>query len=177
MAHARQSRFPRTDVKRKTAWGIGPSESDTPGGSSAATFTSLWANGVAAQAVGLTTIRTRGYIQSLLIQGAAVGDGYHLGFGIRIMTPEAFAVGITATPTPFADMGDNGWLYHIMWTLVVGEIAGFVAPSASRLIEIDSKAMRKFPSPHVMVGVMEGVEIGTASVEWSGRVRQLDKLP
>ena len=180
MPHARGSRFPRTSesLRRKTAWSEGIGElGATPASSSAAAFTALLTTTSISLIPGLTLVRIRGYISTLLLQAGAAGDGYHLGFGIRLMTPEAVAIGITATPTPLADIGDQGWMYHTMWTLQSPETTLFTAPSAQRTIVIDSKSMRKVPIGYSLVGVIEGVEIGTSTVEWSCNTRLLDKLP
>jgi len=177
MPFGSRSRFPRTGVKRKTAWGAGPSESDTPGTSAAATFVALWATGSATATPGLTQVRIRGHVSSWLTGAGAIGDGYRLAFGIRIVSPEAFAVGITAMPTPFTDIGDDGWLYHNTWDVITTTATPVSGELHTHRFEIDSKAMRKIPDEgYLTVGVMEGVEIGGVTVEWTGKTRILDKL-
>ena len=123
----------------------------------------------------MTIVRFRGGVTSWLQSFTASGDGFRMAFGIRIVTPEAFAAGIASMPTPIADIGDNGWVYHRMWDLI-GQGATLESPGVFDRFQVDSKAMRKIQAGYVVVGIMEGEEIGTAVVEWEGNTRLLSKL-
>ena len=178
MAHARGGRFQRTSgVRRETAWTIGPQEVD---GSHSSTSTSLWSGTVVPAIDGLTIIRIRGFVRALLQTATAAGDGFFGAFGIGIATDAAIAVGVTAVPTPLTEEQWDGWLWHSYFDVrsVTATIAdGVNAAGATVAFEIDSKAMRKFPTNMTLYGATEVVESGTALVELQGQTRMLVKLP
>ena len=181
MAHARQSRF-RTgggSNRRLTGWSAGPRQANPA--QITATGAALWVTGAQAPEDGLTVVRLRGMFSCWLEVATAIGDGFNeVAIGICNVTENAFGIGITAVPTPLADMAWNGWLLHmnlgpfISLTTTEETSTGL---SMARF-EIDSKAMRKTRASDVIIGVIEvGAEQGAATLEFGATTRLLDKLP
>ena len=141
----------------------------------------MWALGATVLLDGLTMVRVRGQYTLMLNVVTAVGDGFaSYALGICNVTAEAFAVGVTAIPSPLTDMGWDGWLWHQLG----GQLRGAsttelgVSPMEAVRGEIDSKAMRKLRNTDVTVGLLElGAEQGAAMVVFTARTRLLDKLP
>ena len=103
----------------------------------------------------LTVARTRGTFAVKPQSYAA--DGIFTGaFGIGVVSAEAFAIGITAIPTPFRDADWGGWFVWRSFGLVVEfqSAVGFSVP-AEWTFDIDSKAMRKVGPSEVIVTVVE----------------------
>ena len=180
MAHARRfgSRAIGSSSRRKTAWSAGPSET-TAELTAAGAF--IWTLGSQALVDGLTQVRVRGEYNVFLPVVTTIGDGYlSMAVGLCIVSENAFGVGITAVPTPFTDMGWDGWLFHRLHSQIIGlsttELG--VAPTEAFRIELDSKAMRKIRATDVLIGVGElGTEVGAATLAFSAQTRVLDKLP
>ena len=178
MARSNVSRF-RTNVgrsRRLTAWGIGP---EVVNGFHSATVNSVWTTGVVPGAEGFTIARIRGFIHYQMQSGAAAGDGFFGAAGIGLVTDEAFAIGATAMPDPLSDNDWEGWIWHSFFDVRVatGTFADAVnASGVSQRLEIDSKAMRKFPVGWTLFGMTAVTESGAASVEVNGDTRVLIKL-
>jgi len=123
-------------------------------------------------------VRTRGLLD-VFLDGVptADGDGYFGAFAIGIVTDPAIAIGITAVPTPITEQSWDGWLYHTFISVHTMDVTFGNMGAAHHRIEVDSKAMRKFPVEMTMFAVLEVVEIGTATLNafWDSRV--LFKLP
>ena len=165
--------------RRKTAWGLGPGDSTT---------TILTGNGstllgdtVFPTQLESTLVRIRGNVGITTVAATAVGDGYTGSVAIGMATASALAIGITAVPTPVIDLSWDGWIWHSFFDLrsFAGQSgAGSAAIfGASRQIEIDSKAMRKWPDQEFgLYAVIEVVEQGTAQIEISFDSRLLVKL-
>ena len=184
MARLRNSSFrsPVRGLRRKTSWALGPF-GDT-GGLSANGATVF---GVAAQAdlEGMTIVRIRGELLVHLFSNATAGDGFpRCAVGLCIVTENAAGVGVTAIPSPIADLSWDGWMWHKMFSLVGADVVGAAVVSHSvsdvtkaARFEIDSKAMRKIKNTDLLIGVAElADEIGTAVVEMQLNTRQLVKL-
>ncbi len=167
----------RSQPKRMVTWDSGPQMVD---GARASTGSDFWTTGV--QLVGearVTIVRIRGVLRIHLLTATAAGDGFFGALGIGLINSEAFTAGITSSPTPFADPNWPGWLYHSYFDVrsVTATIAdGVNAASASLLHVIDSKAMRKMGENEILMGVVEVVESGTATIEFQGDTRVLFKL-
>ncbi len=176
MAHSRGSRF-RPTARRSTSWSIGVAEVDGGFTTSAA---SLWSATAVPTVEGLTIIRTRGLVRSILASASAVGDGFFGAHGIGIVTDEAIAAGVSAVPSPLSDEDWEGWLWHAYFDVraVTATIAdGVNAAGYSMVQEIDSKAMRKLPSGMTLFGITEVTESGTAVLEVQAQTRTLLKNP
>ena len=175
---ARRSRFPRPSQspKRLTTWSKGPDEVDrTTTGSGQV----IWSLGLVPLQSGLTIVRIRGMMSLTLTVATAIGDGFVGASGICLVSDEATAIGATAVPGPISEADWDGWMWHQFWDVraVTATIAdGVNAHGASKVLEIDSKAMRKLPDGWTLIGVTEVVESGTASVEIQAKTRMLFKV-
>ncbi len=175
MAHSRRSRFHSTSARRSTSWSGSVEEVD---GSLSSSATSLWSLAGIPSVEGLTIIRTRGVCGLTLLSATAAGDGFFGAIGIGITTDEAIAVGVTAVPGPITDDSWDGWLYHQYFDLRSTTATIADGTNISRVvIEIDSKAMRKFPVGMTVFGSTEVVESGTATLEIQAATRMLFKNP
>ena len=179
MASSRGSRLPtrgRSPQKRQVAWTAGP------GGSG---ITSITASGSSIVGSGLestdldelTLTRTRG-ILDIFMDGPGVtdGDGYFGAFGIGIVTEPAFAIGITAVPTPITEISWNGWLWHTFFSVHDGDVSLAPNDGVRQRFMIDGKAQRKLGQDEVLMGVIEVVEIGAATLNVFFDTRVLWKL-
>ena len=103
-----------------------------------------------------TVVRLRGLVS---ISPATLGETHSIGaFGIIKVTPEAFAIGLTAIPTPWTDSGDDGWIFHSYYTVDqrpgTGSVTNMLSLSRDQIV-IDSKAMRKVDQGEVLISVLE----------------------
>ena len=176
MAHGRQLSArgrPSLTVRRQSSWAVGPSGIV----SRTSTGASLFGTGSQAIDNGLTHVRLRGELLGFLTSIAAALDGFDCGFGVCIVSENAFGIGVTAIPNPITDIGWDGWLYHKLFALK-GAVTGTFDEtlSAQVRIEIDSKAMRKFKATDLMVAVVDVTEVGTSQVDFSFQSRALDKI-
>ena len=167
----------RSQSRRQTGWAFGP------GGSAVTTFsssiTTIVGAGVLTGVDGNTVVRIRGGLYAQLSSVAAITDGFHVGFAIGICTVEAFAVGVTAVPSPIDDMAFDGWLYHRFFDVhavsaTIGD--GVNANAVTFRTEVDTKAMRKLPDGYVLYSVVQTVEDGTATMDVFFDSRALFKL-
>ena len=178
MAHARRFTQRTSSSRRKTTWNAGPSQNAVATISAAGSL--LWDTGSAVALGGTTQVRLWGQYTLMLNVVTAIGDGFaSYGLGICNVTAEAFAVGVTAIPSPITDIDWDGWLWHQLG----GQLRGAsttelgVSPMEAVRGEIDSKAMRKLRITDVTVGVLElGTEQGAATVVFTARTRVFDKL-
>ena len=80
------------------------------------------------------------------------------------VTEVAFAGGIGNVPTPITEQDWDGWLY---WTPISVHVQDAADPGLGRgstqIVEVDSKAMRKFDEGDTLMAVIELVEVGTAT--------------
>ena len=181
---ARSRVFPRQSQargpRRKTSWGPGPNAVRT---AVSAIGKTIWTNGVilSVEDVG-TIVRTRGEIAILLSLATAAGDGMNGAVGLGIVSSQAFGIGPTAVPGPFADAEWEGWLWHSYWSVrgVASQSLGQdVARNAGAdlRIPIDSKAMRILSNNETLMGCFEvAVETGTANINFIADTRLLLKL-
>jgi len=174
-----QGRSPR----RKSSWDLGP------GGTADTTFTASGSAIIASGAIsildGTTIVRIRGEVLAYLEATASAGEGFRVGVGILLSEVEAFVAGISALPTPLAQMDHEDWVWHTIFGLrSAGIVSGGAATdrdvagavTQARRIEIDSHAMRKFDAGKILVLVAEVVEIGAASMNIGGETRMLGLL-
>jgi len=128
-----------------------------------------------------TIVRIRGELVIWLSATTSAGDGFtSFGVGIGVVSADAFAIGVTAMPSPEGDPDWPGWMYysrHGSLVDVTTETIGRGPLSAVR-IPIDTKAMRKFRINEVVFGSVHMIgEIGTAVASFVMSTRQLVKLP
>ena len=133
---------------------------------------------------GVTIVRIRGSWSAYLEAANVANDHFDtLAVGIGIVTAAAFAIGVTALPSPLAEIGWEGWIYHEMISglaaiVTTGSETWGNAGSASFRGVIDSKAMRKIGSDEVLFGIVEVEnEAGAVSAQFDARTRVLVKLP
>ena len=170
-----QARGPR----RKKSWGLGP-------GGPAETTLSATGNaiiGLGSETIrdDLTLLRLRGQLQLQLLAADQAAGGFTGAFGIGIVTEPAFAVGITAVPTPITEQEWDGWLY---WTAIqmhsiTATIAdGSNAAAVARKVEVDTKAMRKMRKGDTIFAIVQlASEDGSASLNIRFDSRVLVALP
>ena len=161
-------------ARRRTSWSIGPEGILSP----ASTAVSGFATGVGPSLPGLTIVRVRGELFLHLLTSSVAQGGFQWAAGLAVVTAKAFGIGATAIPGPFTDIEWDGWLWHSQGVLkgagstLSESLGGWV-----QRVEIDSKAMRKLPEETILVGMLETVEVGTATMHVELRSRVLVKLP
>ena len=127
-------------------------------------------------------VRFRGSACFWLEVVTAIGDGFaNVGLGFCKVSENAFGIGVTAVPQPLTDIGWDGWFYHKLLSPIVGlsvTEGDNTGPLSMVRVDIDSKAMRKFADTDLLIGVVQVAgEIGTATLQFLGQIRILDKLP
>ena len=100
-----------------------------------------------------TIVRVRGVIGATL-DTAAVNESLIVRFGLKIVSSDAFAVGITAVPGPGSDRTED-WMWTGQLYLTSGDEAAIVPDMLSGQLVVDGKAMRKFQTAEVLVFVIE----------------------
>ncbi len=99
-----------------------------------------------------TIIRTR-FEYKLRSDQAAAMEEQTAAFGMAIVSDQAVAVGVTAVPTPIAEMGSDLWfLYKLIFA---DESALTDRTKRARGGSVDSKAMRKVDIGQDLVVVAE----------------------
>ena len=169
----RGSRRFGVSTRRATAWSAGP-------GSSVLTSISTSSSGFLGASIqgteqGLTMIRIRGQLNAALDVFTSVGDGYQGAVGIGIASLAAVTAGIGSVPTPLTEQDSDNW----MWWHPLSVHGGLALASETRghqVLEIDTKAMRKFPTDLSIYMAFEVVEIGTAVLSIFADTRALAKL-
>ena len=158
--------------RRKTAWGPGP------GGIAvdnfAASATRLIGSFIQPVVEGMTVTRIRGQLNALLTSAATVGDGYQGAFGIGIATLAAVTAGFASVPTPVTEAESENWLYWTPFSLHASRVASL---NEQFVLEVDSKAMRKFPGEMAIYAALEVTEIGAAVMDVFFDSRVLVFLP
>jgi len=136
-------------VKRKAAW-----DTFNFGRVNAlmADGTALFSLGFAALLEGTTIVRLRGEL--LISSTLTSGDSAEYALGIGITSAEAFAVGVTALPSPITDGFWPGWFVH-QWCSVGSISSSTTQDTQNARFELDSKAMRKFVRGQVCFAVVE----------------------
>jgi len=172
-----QGRIPTRGKRRTTAWGLGPNAVALSIASNAA---QIWTNGITLVAEEeVTLVRTRGEVQIFLTSVTAIGDGFHGAVGIGVVTEQAFAAGVGSVPSPFDNAEWDGWLWHSFFNVhqrTSTEGDGVNDTCGHIRIPIDSKAMRKWTSEQVIIGVVDQFEDGIAVMEVFVDCRMLVKL-
>ena len=129
---------------------------------------------------GITIVRIRGYFRAILTAVAGANDGFSGAFGIGIASLAAVTAGTGSLPTPITEQDSENWLFWRAFSLqsATATIAdGVNAVGVHVDFEIDSKAMRKFPTDLALYSIVELVENGTAVIDMWHDSRILSKLP
>ena len=159
--------------RRQTAWAFGP-EGTLAHTASAA---QLYPTTISPTVEGLTVVRLRGEFLIFLTSVGSNVDGLSGAVGIGIVTAEAIAAGVAAVPTPFSDDDDELWMWHSYFNCVGASTSSpSQQPAATVRLQIDSKAMRKFPAGMVMFAACEVVETGVIAANSFILTRSLVKL-
>jgi len=97
----------------------------------------------------------------------AAQEAWQVAFGVAVVSDQATAIGVTAVPTPFTDLGSDLFFVHQVQAGRFIFISGVgVEPLGGRQIQIDSKAMRKVNDDQDIVFVLEnsGVSLGSRNI-------------
>ncbi len=120
-----------------------------------------------------TLLRSRGML-SIFATPDAAADSTVVALGLIVVSANALAVGGTSVPGPIADQGAD-WLWHNyqpMDSMNATSAAGN-NPGLYRLVEVDSKAMRRVPEDAAVALVGETNTAEFVSIEVSGGIRFL----
>ena len=159
--------------RRQTAWAIGVNGTVAHSTSVA----QLYSVGAVPSAEGLTIVRIRGTFLAYLVTVGSNNDGFKGAVGIGIVTDEAFTAGIASIPAPFSDEEDELWIWHSFFHIIGASTSSpSQQPAATVRLEVDSKAMRKFPVGNTLFAAVEVVESGVVSGESHIDTRTLVKL-
>ncbi len=165
--------------RRRKGWEEGPGQI----GLQAAISTSnnvIMASGASLLDDGSTLLRIRGMLTLQLTTATVAPGGFTGAFGINIVRGPAFAVGVSAVPTPITEQGLDSWIFWEAWsvTTVTATIAdGVNAVGCTVRIPVDSKAMRKLDLGDVIYATMEFNEIGVSILQSHFDSRVLLTLP
>lgn len=130
--------------RRQTSWEAGPYGTAAFTGDGAALIQALTGSLTLPDSK-VTLARVRGAITVANTNNNAAGDRAIICVGIGIVPVQGPAAGITSIPTPYSDMGWDGWLWHkqfVPQTAAASVNLGQI--TANFEAEIDSKAMRKW---------------------------------
>jgi len=155
-------------MRRETFWiGVGISANALASANSAALINSASAGLLAVRP--FTIVRTRGNWVVRSDQLAASED-LSVGIGYAVVSDQATAIGVSAVPTPFTDIGSDMFFVYEQW-LQSFRLNTAVGTEAYNSVSYDSKAMRKVNDGQDIVTVIEnsGVSAGSNVVN-SGRM-------
>ena len=176
-----RSGFPQArqrSQRRQTTWELGPGSSLITAISASGAF--VIGAGIESLQDGVTIVRLRGSFQAYLAAVDAVDGGFHVNFGIGLVTADAFAVGASAMPSPLSDADWDGWLYYRDFDLhsPSATIADNRVDNLTSIqFEIDSKAMRKFGTNVTIFGMIAATEVVNSTMGVWFDSRMLLKLP
>ena len=163
-------------LRRKTAWEDGP-------GGTLSTVKSTGGPiilGTGAQLLqdGLTVVRLRGKFRMFIAAATTAGDGHVGAFGINIVKGPAFAIGVTAVPTPITNQDSEDWLFWMPLQLGASFATEGWGNAGSDFEDwmVDTKSMRKLELGDVIYASVETVLTGTASTRLYFDSRILLKL-
>ena len=153
---------------RETMWiTLDATSTNFASASSAALILSLNAGGLALRP--FTIVRTRGNWIVRSDQNA-VTEFYQVGLGVAVVSEQASAIGVTAVPTPFTDLGSDLFMVHQIQAGAI-QVASAVGFQNIQSVDYDSKAMRKVNDDQDVVVLLEtsSVSLG-ATVLHGGRM-------
>ena len=121
-----------------------------------------------------TVIRVVG---TLNIQSDQVAGGEEPfgAIGLCVVSDQAFAIGVTAIPTPYTDASSDLWLMHRFWQAPIAVATAASIARVDTLVDLTSKAMRKINPDQTLVLVIEN-GAGAHGVEYRLDVRVLAKV-
>jgi len=102
-------------------------------------------------------------------------ENFDAALGVAVVSDQATAIGVTAVPTPFTDLGSDLWLLHniidghFLFISGVGVEANSTSPRGGMTVE--SKAMRKVESGQDIAVVIENSSISSGTQNYvAGRM-------
>ncbi len=149
--------------RRESLWfDLVATEVTIPGASTALLILSLDAGALALRP--FTIVRTYFNYHIRSDQVAAIEE-YQTAVGMCVVSDQASAIGVTAVPTPFTDLGSDLWFVHsIMANQFLFLDATGSNPNSGVSKDIDSKAMRKVEDGQDVVVVLENSSISAGCV-------------
>ena len=158
---------------RETLW-FGVSEGRATLG---AASTAVLTNSLNAAALALrpfTIIRTIMHVSLKSDQTGAI-ENYDAAIGACVVSDQASAIGVTAVPTPFTDLGSDLFFFHqiidgsFLFLDATGASQSNVQPAGGMTFE--SRAMRKVELGQDLIFVMETSTVSSGAIMYSaGRV-------
>ncbi len=165
MAH--RKRFVRGGKQvRETSWLSIPEGRDTM----VAANTAILAASLGPVALAMrpfTIVRTLLYFHTRSDQSAAT-ENADVAIGMCVVSDQAAAIGVTAVPTPFTDLGSDLWYMHRILSSHFQFISGtgFGLEDGSQ-VQIDSRAMRKVNDDQDVILVLENSALSDGSTTFS----------
>ncbi len=167
-------------ARRLTNWELGPGGDDLPTWDRIS-FTSssqaILGSGVTPINPNLTIIRIHGTVNIALRVADASLSGFNYAMGIGVVTLDAFTAGIGSVPKPFDDISWPGWMWHHMGALHSPVGALVQDMGAQKVLNFESKSMRKLRLNEVLMWVVQVGESGASTIDFEGATRVLVKLP
>jgi len=167
----RRASFPRvTRSRRHTAWFQFAPVLTTLTASGGTIIFSLNAAALALRP--FTVVRSR-FSAYLISDQATLSEQQNVGLGHAVVSDEAVSVGVTAVPTPLAQLGSDLWFQINLLFGAVGIADGTGSQvMKGQFFDLDSRAMRKVAVGQDIVSVAEGL-LGFGSgcqIFWGGRM-------
>ncbi len=135
---------------RSTSWGESPTSTIQIGTAATAVLAfSLGAAGLAQRPFTIIRERFFWYLRSDVVTG---GEIYGGAIGHCVVSEQAVAIGVTAVPTPVTDMGSDLW--HV-FSQMYGRFGGTQVEEVGKIMQVDSKAMRKVEEGEDSIIVVE----------------------
>ncbi len=159
---------------RETLW-IGVAETVTTlASANTATIINVASAGVDALRP-FTVVRSVGFM-GIRSDQTATSETYDAAIGFSVVTDQAAAIGVTAVPTPWTDLGSDSFFVHQMLMQRFLFISGVGVESGMlSWMHYESKAMRRVNDDQTVAFVVEGSSLSAGSViHHAGR--QLVKL-
>ena len=162
-------------MRRESKWiAIAATETAISGANSAVLFT-----GFSAVDLGLrpfTIVRSRGFF-SVMSDQIAASERWGASIGMAVVSDQAFAIGVTAVPTPETDRDSDLWYVYetLMGRVQFVSSTGITLYGATPWIQYDSRAMRKVEEGQDCAIVVETNSVSNG-VQISKAGRMLIKL-
>jgi len=117
-----------------------------------------------------TVTRTRGFLHVESDQVAG-DESYQVALGCCVVSDQASAIGVTAVPTPFTDLGSDLWFVHEILASSFEILSAVGVETATGVFaRVDSKAMRRVEEGQDVLTVIENSSLGSgSSVNFAGR--------
>ena len=161
MAHQRGRLSRGSGSRRETQWLSLPVVQTTVADSSALALSLTTAEKALRP---FTIIRTHLVTLQTSDQSAASEDQFG-AVGICVVSEAAEAVGVSAVPTPLSELDSDLWMVHqILFNEFQLDTAVGAESNAGRVLQIDSKAMRKVNNDQDVVVVTQGSGTGGGMV-------------